>query len=348
MFAEKHYPEVLHPQDLDRYLARGWYRMGQTMFTTHFLCFGQQFFSAVWVRLPLSGYRFRRSLRKLHQKNANRFRTRIQRGSITREKEQLYQKYKSHFPGILAPSLRDSLLDGEDFNIFDTYEVAVYDQDQLVALSYFDRGRAAAASIQGIYDPAYRKYSLGFYTMLAEIEACQQDGLSHFYPGYVVPGYDRFDYKLRIGEVEYYDLSSGRWRPLQDWNGEAGPLMAMERKLAGLQASLNRHRIPAKKMFYPLFEANLFGFWTTTFFDYPVFLHCLTAQDEEQYVVAVYDVRQEVYKLVACTPFEEVHFYFNDSYIGNFDPEFFCMDLLVPEQLLAESADPEAIVMGLF
>jgi len=348
MFAEKHYPELLHPRELDRYLARGWYRMGQTMFTTHFLCFGQQFFSAVWVRLPLEGYAFRKSLRKLYQKNHMRFRTQVQRGSINREKEQLYQRYKSHFPGILAPSLRDSLLDGEDFNLFDTYEIAVYDADQLVALSYFDLGEQSAASIQGIYHPEYRKHSLGFFTMLAEIELCRANGLQYFYPGYVVPGYDRFDYKLRIGEVEYFDLGAGSWLPLEEWNAGAGPLMAMERKLGALQESLAAHRIPAKKMRYPLFEANLFGFWTTTFFDYPLFLHCLSSQDDEQYVVAVYDVREQVYKLFACTPFEEVHFYFNESYIGNFDPERFCMDLLVPEELIVESPDPKAIVMGLF
>ena len=60
-FAEKHYPELLLPEELDAYLARGWYRMGQSIFTTHFLCFGEQFYSAVWVRLQLNDHSFSKS-----------------------------------------------------------------------------------------------------------------------------------------------------------------------------------------------------------------------------------------------------------------------------------------------
>ena len=32
--------------------------------------------------------------------------------------------------------------------------------------------------------------------------------IDYYYPGYVVPGYHRFDYKLKIGEVEFYDPTS--------------------------------------------------------------------------------------------------------------------------------------------
>ena len=148
MFAEKHYPEVMIPEELDAYLAKGWYRMGQTIFTTHFLCFGRSFYSAIWIRLPLQGYQFRKSLRKAFRRNQQRFRHRVGPASITPEKEQLYRRYKASFPGILAPSLKDSLLDGEDYNIYNTYEVAVYEGSKLVALSFFDLGKNSAASIE--------------------------------------------------------------------------------------------------------------------------------------------------------------------------------------------------------
>ena len=62
-FAEKHYPEVLLPEDLDAYLEKGWYRMGQTIFTTHFLCFDKGFFSAIWVRLDLQNFSFNKRQR---------------------------------------------------------------------------------------------------------------------------------------------------------------------------------------------------------------------------------------------------------------------------------------------
>ena len=92
MFAEKHYPEILRPEELDTYLERGWYRMGQTIFTTHFLCFGEHFYSAIWVRLPLKDYRFRKKLRKVIRRNTRQFKTDFRRAFLDRERERLYQK----------------------------------------------------------------------------------------------------------------------------------------------------------------------------------------------------------------------------------------------------------------
>ena len=43
MFAQIAYPEELAPEELDKFLANGWFRMRQTIFTTNFLHFNQQF-----------------------------------------------------------------------------------------------------------------------------------------------------------------------------------------------------------------------------------------------------------------------------------------------------------------
>ena len=110
MFAEKHYPDMIAPEELDTYLAKGWYRMGQTIFTTHFLCFGSQFYSAIWIRLDLQDYKFRKSLRKLLRKNDAFLRTAYGEAQITPQREALYQKYKREFPGVIAPSLLAKLL----------------------------------------------------------------------------------------------------------------------------------------------------------------------------------------------------------------------------------------------
>ena len=135
MFGEKRYPESLSPEELDIYLANGWYRMGQSIFTTHFLCFHDQFFSALWVRLSLKNYEFSKSLRKIIRRNYSAFDIRFQPVQITPEKEALYQKYKQSFPGQLAPTLEDSLHEGFDGNIYNTFETLVYDGDKLIAVT---------------------------------------------------------------------------------------------------------------------------------------------------------------------------------------------------------------------
>ena len=53
MFAQIEYPKNLLPEELDKYLASGWFRMRQTIFTTNFLHFNQQFYSAIWLRVAL-------------------------------------------------------------------------------------------------------------------------------------------------------------------------------------------------------------------------------------------------------------------------------------------------------
>jgi arginyl-tRNA--protein-N-Asp/Glu arginylyltransferase len=344
MFAEKHYPEIIAPEELDTYLSRAWYRMGQTIFTTHFLCFGRNYYSALWVRLSLEGYAFRKSLRKVLRKNGKRFDTVVRRGSIDIEKEKLYQHYKSSFNGLLAPTLRDSLLDGEEYNIYNTYEVAVYDAGELVALSYFDLGLESAASITGIYHPAYSNYSLGFYTMLKEVEFAMEAGLKYFYPGYVVPGYPRFDYKLRIGAVDYYQLASEKWHPYASLKPEDIPIHAMEKHLLGMQQYLSHHHVKSSKLYYPLFEAGLFIFWNASYFDYPCFLLCSPRYDARQFLILVYNPRSNAYELIQCSLFDDLQFYFNEAYTQNFDPQHNFAQLITKEHVIFTSQEPKQIL----
>jgi arginyl-tRNA--protein-N-Asp/Glu arginylyltransferase len=334
MFAVKHYPEAMQPEELDAYLASGWYRMGQTIFTTHFLCFGDQFYSAIWVRLDLQNYTFRKSLRKLIRKNLEQFDVKVQKASITGEKERLYARYKATFPGILAPSLRDSLLDGEDYNIFDTYEIQVLHNNQIVALSFMDKGKESVASITGIYDPTFQKYSLGFFTMLMEIAYCLENNIRYYYPGYVVPGYSRFDYKLRIGAVDYYNLESGKWEPFDGLKPAGIPIDQMQNRLKALHSELKEVHIPSKLFYYPLFEANLFGFWKAPYFDYPFMLALQLPYPSEFHLIAVFNVQIGAFQVLRCSNFDDLQFYFNESYVNSFDQNRYFMELIVLDQVL--------------
>lgn len=345
MFADKHYPsDNLAPEALDAYLAKGWYRMGQTIFTTHFLCFQQQFYSAVWVRLELENYTFRRSVRKVMRRNERNFRYVFRPGKIDREKERLYQRYRRSFSGMLAPSLKDSLLDGEDKNIYHSIEVCVYDENRLIAFSFFDLGKISAASILGVYDPEYERYSLGFYTMLLEIQYCLDQDLEYYYPGYVVPGYPRFDYKLRIGEVDYFDLCTNSWLPFAELEAEEIPITRMEQELSMLKKMLTKYGIPSQMKYYPLFESNLFGFWQAPYFDYPILLHCFPQKFANRFIMGVYDVRNQCFHILQCSLLEDFQFFFNESYIQSFDQHRFFTELLVINRYIKSADSAQEIV----
>lgn len=335
------------PEELDAYLARGWYRMGQSIFTTHFLCFNDDFFSAIWIRLAVEGYKYSKSLRKIMRTNADHFDYTIQKSEIDADKEDLYKHYSDFFPGILAPTLKESLLDGEEYNIYETYEVNVYHDDLLIAVSFFDVGRDSVASILGIYDHDYRYYSLGLYTMLLEIEFCQENNLRYYYPGYIVPGYPRFDYKLRIGEVEYYDLSNKSWNPYNQLATEDIPMNKMQRKLDELQYIFSKNGIPSKKYLYPLFEANLFAFWQTDYFDYPVFLMCYPKDKASSYFVVIYDMTHQAYHLLECAPLDDLMFYVNEAYTTMFDPQRFFLELIIIKDQLLRTSNVEHLALTL-
>ena len=77
MFVELHYPEYLSAQELDVYLANGWFRMGQSIFTTNFLRFHDKFYSSIWLRIDLLNSEKSKTQQKIEKLNA-KFRVEIQ------------------------------------------------------------------------------------------------------------------------------------------------------------------------------------------------------------------------------------------------------------------------------
>ena len=302
MFVDVNCPESLKPQGLDEYLERGWFRMGQTIFTTNWLNFKETFYSAIWLRLQLNDYSADGTQKKLLQKNL-RFQTEIRPASITIEKELLYVRYKQSVPFEASASLQALLFGNSETNIFDTYEIDVYDQDKLIAVGFFDIGKEAAMGIASIYDPGYKKYSLGKHLIYAKIAFCKERGIKYFYPGYFVPGYRAFDYKLEIGKtsIEYLDVQTDRWLPISTFKSENAPLKVMTTRLNDLKNWLLRSGIIADVMFYDYFYANqtpeLSG---AELFDFPMFLTVPQAMNE--WTIIVFDVRYGKYLLLKCYP----------------------------------------------
>lgn len=341
-YVEKLHPHSLSPASLDWYLAKGWYRMGQNIFTTHFLCFKTQLYSAIWIRLRLSDFQFSKSQRKLLAKNAQLFEHRTAYRKLTQEKEILYHRYASDFNGRLSPSLRDSLEDYDDGMLFNTYELSVRQKanNELIAASYFDLGQASAASILGIYEPSMKEYSLGYYTMLLEIQFCLDNGFEYYYPGYVVPGYQRFDYKLRLGPAEYYDLKTDQWLAFADFNPQQGPAEIQRSALQQLEAALRQTERGSdpELCIYPLFEAPLYHIWQAEYIQYP-YLLLLSGQPIPNLptTLAAYDVHSGQYVVLTAVSLEDLRYLFNESYLNSFPTKGFTRCLLQREQLLFQS-----------
>jgi leucyl-tRNA---protein transferase len=306
MFAKARAPESLTPTDLDAYLDQGWYRMGQGIFTTNFIHFKSEMYSTVWLRVLLDEFLEEGTQKKLFKRNAG-FQVAIRPANLTDEKEELYARYKQSLSFNPSDSLRSLLFSAASADsIYNTYEVTVHDGDWLIAVGFFDLGETSAAGISSVYDPAYKKYSLGKYLIYLKMQYCKNQKMRYFYPGYFVPGYSFFDYKLTIARpaLQFLQLSSQQWLPIETFSPENIPYQIMHHKLIGVQKLLMQRQCESRVVKYEFFDANLIpDLRDAQLVDFPVFLFCPYASQDGINPVLVFDARDGCYHLLVCFPY---------------------------------------------
>jgi leucyl-tRNA---protein transferase len=212
-------PDSLSGSELDRYLAMGWYRMNQSIFTTTHLI-ADEIHRVHWLRFPLLEIRDGASHGRIRRRTRS-FKVIIENfTSIRLDHKELYSRYRGSIDFNGPLSIQQCLWDAEDAhrNLFRTQCISVFDEDKLIAGGYFDLGDRSAASILHFFDPAYKRYSLGRYLMLLTVDYLKACGYEFYYPGYVITGNPKMDYKLFMGKgaAQYFDPETGTWMHFQN------------------------------------------------------------------------------------------------------------------------------------
>jgi arginine-tRNA-protein transferase len=210
-----HFPYELTGAELDYYLSIGWYRMGQTIFTTHFIPVNNKIHRVYWLRLPVEQVRYGRKQKKLFSINSY-FSIDIKPFIPSDELDELYTAYRSVVNFDAPLSVNGFLLseyDDEFKNIYDTHVIELRNGRRLIAAGIFDNGENSMAGIMNFYHPDYVSNSLGKYLMLLKIDLAIESGKTYYYPGYLVSGYPKFDYKLFPDKerTEWYDPVNNEW-----------------------------------------------------------------------------------------------------------------------------------------
>jgi arginine-tRNA-protein transferase len=215
MIQDFKFPLSIFPEELDNYLARGWYRMGQCIFTTDFVERDGLFLPAIWLRNRLKNYHISSSYKKLEHRN-KLFEFEIIPFTYSDYYESLFQKYRSSLPPGRAVDLYSFLMGDSAAVIFNSWVINLYDHNRLIGAGVFDLGKTRAAGISSFYDPDYKSYSIGRYLIYKKMEYCKEKNLEYFYPGYFVPGIKAFDYKLEMGKdsLEFFDMNKELWKPI--------------------------------------------------------------------------------------------------------------------------------------
>jgi leucyl-tRNA---protein transferase len=333
MFSIKHRPTHLPQQALDAYLEKGWFRMNQTLFITHFLHLESRFYPAVWLRYSLKngiGTLISKKLKPIQR----HFRMRVTPWEYTPEQEALFSDYRNSAGFEMAATLMDLLMGYEEVNIFKTFQVEMYEDDRLIALGIFDIGQKSAAGICNIFHPDYRKFSLGKALIYAKMQYSLQLGFEWFYPGYAVPGKGRFNYKLGIApnHTEYFCPVSRKWLP----HAHSGPLPNL---LHDMEAALGRARDLALAagrkcplVYYLYFDAGLSGLDFTDLLHYPIFLLIGYEPRKGKWLIAVYDLVSGTYSALRC------HSLYSPIHSNEYD-RLVCTDLLQVTESLASGLD---------
>jgi leucyl-tRNA---protein transferase len=229
-------------RDLDTYLAHGYYRSCQHIFTTDFLPYEGSVYPVIWLRYPLRDLKLPAKCRSILRRAAA-FQVTVKEFAITDELDELYAYYRSAMDFEASPTLHSYLIEEAgafDYeyddelaqNAFNSRTVEIRDGEKLIAAGVFDLGDRSIAGILNFYDPDYSQYSLGKVCILEKLRYAQQAGFDYYYPGYLAYNHSKFDYKLFPGMENTEMLAYGEWVPF-DWEvvQEIGEAWFLDRRL---------------------------------------------------------------------------------------------------------------------
>lgn len=344
MLVQTYFPRRLSPARYDLYLASGWFRGSVMLYKMGMLCMEGDIQSVVNVRLDLRTFEPTKGQRKVVSRGNRKFRTEIRKARLNDQKEALYQQHKGRFKGFIHHSLADYLYSGFITSVFDTHEVAVYEGDELVAVSFFDIGHRAMASLLCVYHPDYARYSLGKYTLLLELMYAAEHNLQWYYPGYVLTPSNSFDYKLELGDFQYYNLNK-RWVKLRDEKPKRTLGQRFKSAMSALEDGLRDAGVEHKSWLYPFFTMGFLEYWEVKFLPHPAFIEIPFGRPNQELLIASYDLESETYRLMLGKSAEEYYHLLNMEVSADFfEGSDYFMDLMRVAQLILATAKPEELI----
>lgn len=209
---EEFHAERVSPGQMDSLLAAGWRHFG-----THFFRYNLGFYEfdvrrVIPLRIRLSNFSLSKSQRRILRRNAD-LETSVRPITITEEAEELFHRHKRRFKHGVPDSIYDFLSLDAAHSPVEGREVAVFENGELIAVSYFDVGDRTTSGIYAMFDPKKARRGLGIFTMLREIEFSLDAGKEFYYQGYAYEGESFYDYKKRFRGTESYDWNRG-WETL--------------------------------------------------------------------------------------------------------------------------------------
>jgi arginine-tRNA-protein transferase len=164
------------------------------------------------IRLSAKDYEPSRSQRRIIKRGDRELSIKMGPPVVEGRRVQIYNAHKA------ARDLRDGQppIDQDGYRDFlvatccDTFEVSYHLADKLVGVSIVDRSDDALSAVYCCYDPEYSDFGIGTYSILKQLELCNEWGLEYLYLGPYIAGCDSMEYKARF--LPHERLLGGNWR----------------------------------------------------------------------------------------------------------------------------------------
>jgi len=196
---------------MDALLARAWRHFGNFFYRYSLSVYEEDVQRVLPLRIRLKDFTFSKSQRRTLRRNSD-LRCEIRPIEITDESNDLFMRHRTRFTYSVPDSIYCFLSAEPATEPAPASEIAVYDGEKLVAVSYFDEGEKATSGIYAAFDPEITDRRLGIFTMLKEIEYSIETGRQFYYPGFAYEGESFYDYKKRFRALEAFDWL-GKWHP---------------------------------------------------------------------------------------------------------------------------------------
>ncbi len=184
--------------------------------------------ACVSVRIPVDGYPFARSERRVLERNGDISRHLVE-AEATLEQFELLRRYLvvRHAEGGMADMIwADYVAMVEDTAVrthLIEYRLPSDDRGpgELIACALVDILKDGLSLVYSFYDPKLSRRSLGSFVILDHVRQAQGAGVPYVYLGYWVAGSIKMAYKARFNPLEV--LRPGGWRLLSQRERTATP-----------------------------------------------------------------------------------------------------------------------------
>lgn len=256
MYSKRRKPDSITPSRLDEYLANGWFRHAQQLFSKQFKENFSAFDDVIWLRHRLADFDCPSSFFKLLIEPGISYT--IGHFDLTTEYEWLYQTSRGEDPLPSMDSLENILLGEACETIFDTRIIRVLYYGELVGAGFFDVGETSVANIIHFADPALDTLPIEHFLFYLTAQYAKAHGKTYLYTGYFLPNQGKSSCKLDYhrNSLEYFNAELQAWYPFRMFRDNNLPLGRMQRKLEELVTVLGEYEINAKVVANSCFSMN--------------------------------------------------------------------------------------------